>query len=84
MLKEGVQTQVLPAMDKIISELARLAEEFADVPMLSRTHGQSATPTTMGREMAVFAYRLAFLWGGGPREFMGRGIVFNLNPWALL
>lgn len=36
-----------------------LAEAFADVPMLSRTHGQTASPTTMGKEMAVFAYRLA-------------------------
>jgi adenylosuccinate lyase len=41
--------QVLPMMDKIISELSRLAVEFADVPMLSRTHGQTASPTTMGK-----------------------------------
>jgi hypothetical protein len=45
-------------MDKVISEMARLAEEHADVAMLSRTHGQTASPTTMGKEMAVFAYRL--------------------------
>jgi adenylosuccinate lyase len=45
-------------MDHLISEVSRLAEEYADVPMLSRTHGQTASPTTMGREMAVFAYRL--------------------------
>lgn len=50
--------QVLPTMDKVISELARLSVEFAAVPMLSRTHGQTASPTTMGKEMAVFAYRL--------------------------
>ncbi len=37
----------------------RLAVELADVPMLSRTHGQTASPTTLGKEMAVFAYRLA-------------------------
>ncbi|KIY94814.1 adenylosuccinate lyase [Monoraphidium neglectum] len=49
---------VLPAMDKVISEVARLAQEYADVSMLSRTHGQTASPTTMGKEMAVFAYRL--------------------------
>ena len=36
-------------MDKIISELNRLAVEFAEVPMLSRTHGQTASPTTMGK-----------------------------------
>lgn len=59
MLKEALHTELLPVMDKVISELARLAEEFADVPMLSRTHGQTASPTTMGKEMAIFAYRLA-------------------------
>ncbi|GFR43991.1 hypothetical protein Agub_g5137, partial [Astrephomene gubernaculifera] len=59
MLKEAVQGHVLPAMDALISELARLSSEFAAVPMLSRTHGQTASPTTMGKEMAVFAYRLS-------------------------
>jgi adenylosuccinate lyase len=50
--------QVLPAMDSVIAEITRLAAEFADVPMLCRTHGQTASPSTMGKEMAVFAYRL--------------------------
>jgi adenylosuccinate lyase len=58
MLKEATFNIILPAMDKVIAELARLAVEFADVPMLSRTHGQTASPTTMGKEMAVFAFRL--------------------------
>lgn len=40
MLKESMHDQVLPTMDKIIAELSRMAVEFADVPMLSRTHGQ--------------------------------------------
>jgi adenylosuccinate lyase len=51
-------SQVLPAMDSVIVEITRLAKEFADVPMLCRTHGQTASPSTMGKEMAVFAYRL--------------------------
>lgn len=50
--------QILPAMDSVIDAIAQLAEEHAAVPMLSRTHGQTASPTTMGKEMAVFAYRL--------------------------
>lgn len=58
MLKEAMDQQMLPMMDKVIAEIGRLAVEFADVPMLSRTHGQTASPTTMGKEMAVFAYRL--------------------------
>ncbi|KAI7842282.1 hypothetical protein COHA_003923 [Chlorella ohadii] len=59
MLREALHAELLPAMDKVIGEIARLAEEYADVPMLSRTHGQTASPTTMGKEMAIFAYRLA-------------------------
>jgi adenylosuccinate lyase len=50
--------QLLPAMDRVIAEVARLASEHADAPMLCRTHGQTASPSTMGKEMAVFAYRL--------------------------
>lgn len=57
-LQEAMKTQILPTMDKLINELTRLSVEHADVPMLSRTHGQTASPTTMGKEMAVFAYRL--------------------------
>lgn len=45
-------------MDKLIAEIGRLAVEFAEVPMLARTHGQTASPTTLGKEMAVFAMRL--------------------------
>ncbi len=44
---------------QVIREVTRLAAEFAEVPMLARTHGQTASPTTLGKEMAVFAYRLA-------------------------
>lgn len=59
MLHEALAKEVLPTMDKVIDAIARLAEDCADVPMLSRTHGQTASPTTMGKEMAIFAYRLA-------------------------
>jgi adenylosuccinate lyase len=58
MLKEALQQHLLPTMDRVIAEMARMAEEFADSPMLARTHGQTASPTTVGKEMAVFAYRL--------------------------
>ena len=44
---------------QVLSEIARLACEHAEVPMLARTHGQTASPTTMGKELAVFAHRLA-------------------------
>jgi adenylosuccinate lyase len=48
----------LPAAQGLIGDLADLAQENAAVPMLARTHGQAATPTTLGKELAVFAHRL--------------------------
>jgi len=45
-------------MDKVIAGLGQMSVEFAEVPMLARTHGQTASPTTLGKEMAVFATRL--------------------------
>ena len=47
-----------PAARDLVQVLLDLAETGRDVPMLSRTHGQPATPTTLGKEMAVLAYRL--------------------------
>lgn len=46
------------SMQKIVDEIATLANKYADTPMLSRTHGQTASPTTLGKEMANVAYRL--------------------------
>lgn len=58
MLGNATQVVLHPALTEIKSELVRLAEAHADTPMLSRTHGQSASPTTFGKECAVFAARL--------------------------
>ena len=58
MLKSSREQVMLPALDKIIQRLIELALQLADVPMLARTHGQPATPTTLGKEMANVAYRL--------------------------
>ena len=58
MLKEGRDQIVLPALVDIQSRLASMGKEFADVAMLARTHGQTASPTTVGKEMANVAYRL--------------------------
>lgn len=57
MLKSGRDTLV-SSMQQIIDEIAKLADTHADQPMLSRTHGQTASPTTLGKEMANVAYRL--------------------------
>jgi len=58
MLKAGRDEVLLPAMDEIIENLSKQAQEFATQPMLSRTHGQTASPTTVGKELANVVYRL--------------------------
>jgi len=58
MLREARDGHLLPAMDELIARLHGLAEEHAEQPMLSRTHGQPASPTTLGKEMANVAARL--------------------------
>lgn len=57
MLKDGLAA-LLPAQTEIIAGIVKLAADFKDVPMLARTHGQTASPTTIGKELAVFAARL--------------------------
>lgn len=59
MLKEATQAVILPSIDKLIKALCKLAKDNAHIPMLSRTHGQTASPTTLGKEMAIFAFRLS-------------------------
>jgi len=54
--REGV---ILPALDGLLTTLRTMARDFAAVPMLSRTHGQTASPTTVGKEIANVAVRLA-------------------------
>jgi len=58
MLHEGREQIFLPAMQQVIDKLTELAHAFADQPMLSRTHGQPASPTTVGKEIANVVYRL--------------------------
>ncbi len=58
MLREGRESVLLPAMDELIEAIRGLAHEHAALPMLSRTHGQPASPTTLGKEMANVAHRL--------------------------
>ena len=58
MVNGGRDAVLLPAIDRLIERLDTLARKHADLPMLSRTHGQPATPTTLGKEMANFAHRL--------------------------
>ncbi len=57
-IKECVYEVYIPALQEVIDQLAAYADEWKDIPMLARTHGQPASPTRLGKEIMVFVYRL--------------------------
>ena len=57
-LKEALQNVYYPQVEALIAQLQAYAEQWKDVPMLAKTHGQPASPTRLGKEIKVFAYRL--------------------------
>lgn len=57
-IKNAVNEVWIPAAETLVAKLQQLSARYADLSMLARTHGQPATPTTLGKEMAVFAHRL--------------------------
>ena len=82
MLEAARAEVLLPALDRIVARLTAMAHEFADVPMLSRTHGQPASPTTVGKELANVVTRLARAVAGVARvELLAKmnGAVGNYN-----
>ncbi|QEQ96559.1 adenylosuccinate lyase [Neptunomonas concharum] len=81
MLKEGLEV-TLPLMKQTADEIAKMGRDFAEQPMLSRTHGQTASPTTVGKEMANVAFRLQRQIKQMQQiEFLGKinGAVGNYN-----
>ncbi|MEM6261737.1 MAG: adenylosuccinate lyase [Bacteroidota bacterium] len=58
MLRDALQEAYLPRLDEVIAELSAYAEAWKSIPMLARTHGQPASPTTLGKEFAVYVARL--------------------------
>jgi len=82
MLKEARDAVMLPTLNVLITRLQNLSHQLADLPMLCRTHGQTATPSTLGKEMANVVYRLQ---RAGQRlagtEILGKinGAVGNYN-----
>ena len=57
-LKEALHEVYIPQVEELIGQLQQYADEWKDVPMLAKTHGQPASPTRLGKEIEVFAYRL--------------------------
>jgi adenylosuccinate lyase len=58
MVNNAINNVMLPKLESLIKTISDMAEEYADIPMMSRTHGQSATPTTVGKELANFVFRV--------------------------
>ncbi|CUH96251.1 Adenylosuccinate lyase [Propionispora sp. 2/2-37] len=82
MLKHGIHKVWLPAAEKLVAEVTAKAKELKEVAMLAHTHGQPASPTTIGKELAVFVYR----WNRQLKqvrnlEYLGKfnGAVGNFN-----
>ncbi len=75
MLRDGRDKVLLPALDQLTEAIASLARRYAEQPMLARTHGQAASPTTLGKEMAVFVQRLR----RQRRQFAAVSILGKMN-----
>ena len=96
MLKDAREQILLPMLDQLIEALRTLAHRYADLPMLARTHGQPASPTTLGKEMANFVHRLdrqrrqfadVLLWGklnGAVGNFNAHYIAYPETDWPTL
>ncbi len=74
-LSHSTEKVILPTISKVVSELHSLAKKYKRLPMLARTHGQPASPTTFGKEIGVFAYRL----NRGVDHLLGQKILVKLN-----
>jgi adenylosuccinate lyase len=82
MLKGGLHDVLIPEMERTVASIRQLAHDHAEVPMLARTHGQTASPTTVGKEMANLVARLQRQLGQIKNtEFLGKinGAVGNYN-----
>lgn len=92
-LREAHETVLMPALLAVTQDIEGMAERWADVPMLAFTHGQPASPTRLGKEMAVFAYRLrqqiallaqvpfAAKFGGATGNFNAHHAAYPDIPW---
>jgi adenylosuccinate lyase len=81
-VKDSLAHVYHPKLTGVVNSLVHLAEEHSNVPMMSRTHGQPATPTTMGKEIANFAYRIneqQYLMKGKTIKAKLNGAVGNFN-----
>ncbi|MEI8278993.1 MAG: adenylosuccinate lyase [Bacteroidota bacterium] len=91
--KEAIEEEYLPALQNILLQMRKLAKEWKNVAMLARTHGQPASPTTLGKEWMVFVERLegqimqlshvpfAAKFGGATGNFNAHYVAFPKQDW---
>jgi len=94
-IKEAVERIYLPSLDEVIDRLKELSEEYKEVPMLARTHGQPTSPTRLGKELAVFVNRLehqkeslssipnAAKFGGATGNFNAHQVAYPKQDWKV-
>lgn len=93
MTRDAVANVIYPAVDGLLQSLKDMAGEYAQVPMLAKTHGQPASPTTLGKEIMVFAYRIeqqtlqlgripvSGKFGGATGNFNAHRVAFPAVDW---
>lgn len=93
-VKQAVSDVYLPLLDEVIDRLSILAEEWKNIPMLARTHGQPASPTRLGKEILVFAERLSkqrvqltgipysAKFGGATGNFNAHHVAYPKTDWV--
>ena len=92
-IKDALNEVYLPGLQEVIDMLKKYAEDWADVPMLAKTHGQPASPTRLGKEVMVFVYRLeqqvkllkatpvSAKFGGATGNFNAHHVAFPEYDW---
>ena len=93
MIKEALENVYYPAIQSLIDKLEEYAQRWKDVPMLARTHGQPASPTRLGKEIEVFAYRMreqlkqlkavpmSAKFGGATGNFNAHHVAYSQYKW---
>ena len=92
-IKDALESVYYPAVEELIAQLAVYAEEWKDIPLLARTHGQPASPTRLGKEVMVFVYRLqtqlqqlkncviSAKFGGATGNFNAHNVAYPAIDW---
>ena len=92
-IKDALEDVYYPAVEELISQLTVYAEEWKDIPLLARTHGQPASPTRLGKEVMVFVYRLqtqlqqlkncviSAKFGGATGNFNAHNVAYPAIDW---